>query len=145
MIEFGLTMNITLGISLLTMLAIVYVPIKYKANLAAFTIVINAILTSWLTFPALYGNIAEFSLYAGALMGNIPFRIDGLSAWFILIINFTTITGVIYGGGYLKAYTASHSKLNLHWILFILFQLSMIWVCILQHGLAFLIAWEVMS
>jgi formate hydrogenlyase subunit 3/multisubunit Na+/H+ antiporter MnhD subunit len=138
-------MNITLGISLLTMLAIVYVPIKYKANLAAFTIVINAILTSWLTFPALYGNIAEFSLYAGALMGNIPFRIDGLSAWFILIINFTTITGVIYGGGYLKAYTASHSKLNLHWILFILFQLSMIWVCILQHGLAFLIAWEVMS
>ncbi|MFZ4401385.1 MAG: proton-conducting transporter membrane subunit [Bacteroidales bacterium] len=145
MIEFGLMMNISIGISLLAMIAICYIPLKYKANLAAFTVIANALLTSWLAFPALLGNIVDYSLYAGALMGNIQFRIDGLAAWFILIINFTSVTGIIYGGGYLKAYTATNSKLNLHWILFILFQLSMIWVCMLQHGLAFLIAWEIMS
>ncbi len=145
MIEFGFMMNISIGITLLAMIAICYVPLKYKANLAAITIAANAILTSWLAFPALYGNIVDYSIYAGALMGYIPVRIDGLAAWFILIINFTSITGIVYGGGYLKTYTNANSKLNLHWILFMLFQLSMIWVCMLQHGLAFLIAWEVMS
>ncbi|HEX7583894.1 MAG TPA: proton-conducting transporter membrane subunit, partial [Prolixibacteraceae bacterium] len=34
---------------------------------------------------------------------------------------------------------------NLHWALFIVFHLSMVWVCMLQHSLAFLVAWEVMS
>jgi len=145
MIGFGFMMNISIGMTLLAMIAICYIPQKYKANLAAFTIAANAILTSWLAFPALYGNIVDYSLYAGALMGAVSIRIDGLSAWFILIINFTTITGIVYGGGYLKTSTNSNSKLNLHWILFMLFQLSMIWVCMLQHGLAFLIAWEVMS
>ncbi|MEI6696358.1 MAG: proton-conducting transporter membrane subunit [Bacteroidota bacterium] len=145
MIEFGLMIIFTIGIMLLATIAICYFPLKYKANLAAAAILGNAILTSWLAFPALYGTIVEYSFYTGALMGNIPLKIDGLSAWFILIINFTSISGIIYGGGYLKAYTASDSKTNLHWILFIIFHLSMLWVCMLQHGLAFLIAWEVMS
>ncbi len=145
MIEFGLIIIFTIGIMLLATIAICYFPLKYKTNLAAAAILANAILTSWLAFPALYGTIVEYSFYTGALMGNIPLKIDGLSAWFILIINFTSITGVIYGGGYLKAYTASDSKINLHWVLFIIFHLSMLWVCMLQHGLAFLIAWEIMS
>ncbi|MFZ4412881.1 MAG: proton-conducting transporter membrane subunit [Bacteroidales bacterium] len=145
MIEFGLMIIFTIGIMLLATIAICYFPLKYKANLAAAAIFANAILTSWLAFPALYGTIVEYSFYTGALMGNIPLKIDGLSAWFILIINFTSISGIIYGGGYLKAYTASDSKINLHWVLFIIFHLSMLWVCMLQHGLAFLIAWEVMS
>ena len=145
MIEFGLMIIFTIGIMLLATIAICYFPLKYKANLAAAAIFANAILTSWLAFPALYGTIVEYSFYTGALMGNIPLKIDGLSAWFILIINFTSISGIIYGGGYLKAHTASDSKINLHWVLFIIFHLSMLWVCMLQHGLAFLIAWEVMS
>jgi len=33
----------------------------------------------------------------------------------------------------------------MHWILFLLFQSSMLWVCIIQNGLFFLIAWEIMS
>ena len=145
MIGLEFIINTSLGITLLAIIAICYIPLKYKANLAVFTVVANAIITTWLAFPALYGNTIEYALNAGSFMGNIPIRIDGLSAWFILIINFTSITGIIYGGGYLKAYTVSNSKLNLHWILFVLFHLSMVWVCMLQHGLAFLIAWEIMS
>jgi formate hydrogenlyase subunit 3/multisubunit Na+/H+ antiporter MnhD subunit len=145
MIGFDLTINLSLGITLFAFTALFFSPLRLKANLAATTVLLNALLFSWLSFPALYGNIVEFSLNAGSFMGNIPIRIDGLSAWFILIINFTAVTGVIYGGGYLKAYSSTNSKINLHWILFILFQLSMNWVCMLQHSLAFIIAWEIMS
>ncbi len=145
MIGFDLTINLSLGITLLAIIAIFYTPLKLKSNVAALAVLINALLFSWLSFPALYGNILEYSLYTGNFMGHIPLRIDALSAWFILIISFTTLTGVIYGGGYLKVYQSTKSELNLHWILYMLFQLSMIWVCMLQHGLAFLIAWEIMS
>ncbi len=145
MIGFDLMINLSLGITLSAIIAMFYTPLKLKSNLAALIIFINALLFSCVSFPAIYGNVVEYSLNAGNFMGNIPLRIDALSAWFILIISFTSLTGVIYGGGYLKTYQSSKSELNLHWILFVLFQLSMIWVCILQHGLAFLIAWEIMS
>jgi formate hydrogenlyase subunit 3/multisubunit Na+/H+ antiporter MnhD subunit len=71
--------------------------------------------------------------------------VDELSAWFLLIINFTCLTGVFFGSGYLKTSDSSPKKLNRHWMLFVLFQLSMLWVCMIQHGLVFLIIWEVMS
>jgi len=87
----------------------------------------------------------ELSVFAGNFLGDIIIRIDGLSAWFILIINFTSLTGILYGIGYLKVYDNPAPKLSLHWTLFILFHLSMVWVCMLQNGFAFLLAWEVMS
>ena len=94
---------------------------------------------------SLNGDLKEFVIQGNAFWGDIPIRIDGLAAWFILIINFTSVTGVIYGIGYLKPYSNSSQKLSLHWILFVIFQLSMVWVCLVQHSLAFLVAWEVMS
>jgi formate hydrogenlyase subunit 3/multisubunit Na+/H+ antiporter MnhD subunit len=130
---------------LLSSFLILFIPVKLKANLATLIVILNALATSWLAFPALTGSAVEFSLYANSFIGEIAIRIDGLSAWFVYIINFTSVTGVIYGTGYLKAYDEKASKLNLHWMLFILFHLSMIWVCIIQNGFAFLIAWEIMS
>jgi formate hydrogenlyase subunit 3/multisubunit Na+/H+ antiporter MnhD subunit len=126
-------------------LGIFFIPSKFKANLATLIVIANAILTCWMALPALLGNTVEFFTYAGSLMGNVTIRIDGLSAWFIFIINLTSITGVIYGKGYLQAYKETDAKLNLHWIMFTLFQMSMIWVCMLQNSFAFLIAWEIMS
>ncbi|HEY5509536.1 MAG TPA: proton-conducting transporter membrane subunit [Prolixibacteraceae bacterium] len=72
-------------------------------------------------------------------------KIDGLSAWFILIINFTVLTGFFYGLGYLKKYTLSKAKISLHWILFLFFHLSMLFVCMIQNSVAFLVVWEIMS
>ncbi len=132
-------------ITLLLIFALFFVPGKLKGYTAATAVLINSLLTSWLAVPALCGNITEFTVNAGTLMGDILIRIDGLSAWFILIINFTCITGAFYGIGYLKAYSNPASKLTLHWSLFILFHISMVWVCMLQNGFAFLIAWELMS
>lgn len=142
MIEF---INLSWIIAFLAMIAIYFAPSKMKANTAAIAVVANSIITGWLAILALTGHIVSFIFYGGNLFGDITVRIDELSAWFILIINFTCVTGVLYGSGYLKASDNSAKKLNLHWILFVLFQLSMVWVCMIQHGLVFLIIWEIMS
>lgn len=126
-------------------LLIFFVPLKYKANFATLIVILNALVTSWLAFPALFGNPIQIYFNAGSFLGEIPIYIDGLSAWFIFIIIFTSITGVIYGAGYLRAYNETAAKFNLHWLMYIVFHTSMVWVCMLQNGFAFLIAWEIMS
>lgn len=145
MAEIEFLLNFSWVITSVFILTVLIVPIRAKAFITLTVIVINALTTSWLAFPALGGALIDYSLNAGSFLGNIPIRIDGLSAWFIIIINLTSVTGVIYGTGYLKAYSNSSSKLSLHWVLYILFHFSMIWVCMLQNGMAFLIAWEIMS
>ena len=137
--------NVSWIVTLLAIFVLFFVPSNFKAYLAALVVVINSLITSWLAFPALSGNLVELTIYAGTFMGDIAIRVDALSAWFIVIINFTTLTGVFYGIGYLKTYTNPAPKLTLHWALFILFHLSMVWVCMLQNGFAFLLAWEMMS
>jgi hydrogenase-4 component B len=132
-------------IALLAMVAIYFAPAKMKAHTAALAVVANAIVTGWLAISALTGHVVNFVFYGGNLFGDVLVRVDELSAWFLLIINFTCLTGVFFGSGYLKTSDSSPKKLNLHWMLFVLFQLSMLWVCLIQHGLVFLIIWEVMS
>jgi len=145
MFGLGFILNTSWLITFIAIVALIIVTSKYKAYLAAFVVVVNVILTSYLAIPTIIGNPLDFVFNAGTLFGNVPIRIDGLSAWFILIINFTCLTGVFYGIVYLKAYKDFEAKLSLHWILFVIFQLSMVWVCMLQHGFAFLVAWEIMS
>ena len=132
-------------VTLLAILVLFFITSNYKAYTASFAVLINAVLTSVIAFPALNGQIVDFSVFAGSFLGDISIHIDALSAWFILIINFTSVSGVFYGIGYLKAYHNPSPKLTLHWTLFILFHLSMVWVCMLQNGFAFLLAWEMMS
>jgi len=145
MIDFQWPLNISLSITIVAIIALCFVSSKLKSYLAASTVILNAVLTSLLAVGALNGEIKELLFQGNIFWGDILVRIDGLSAWFILIVNFTSVTGVIYGIGYLKPYINSAPKLAFHWILFVIFHLSMVWVCMLQHSLAFLVAWEVMS
>ncbi len=137
--------NLSWIIAVLAIIVIYFVPSNLKPYTAIFAVAANSIITGWLSILALGGQIVVFTFYGGTLFGDVVVRIDELSAWFILIINFTCLTGIFYGSEYLKAYNNSAKKLNLHWILFVLFQLSMVWVCMIQHGLLFLIVWEIMS
>src|ERR1022692_4873662 len=141
----SLILSLSLIIPIAGMIAIPFLPnpIKSKANLV-FLIMI-AVMTSIPAVNALTGNMVDVALPKAQVFGNISFHIDGLSSWFIIIINFTCINGAFYGIGYMKPYDAQKANLSMHWVLFLLFQSSMIWVCMLQNGLAFLIAWELMS
>ena len=138
-------LNLSWCATLVAIISLCFVSTRFKSYLAASAVIVNAVVTSLLAIGALNGEIKELIFQGNIFWGDIFVRIDGLSAWFILIVNLTSVTGVIYGIGYLKPYVNSAPKLAFHWILFVIFHLSMVWVCMLQHSLAFLVAWEVMS
>jgi len=143
--DFEVVLNISWIATIAAFIILFFIPSKLKSYVAAVTVIVNAAITGWLAFSVLGGNEIEFFIRGNSFLGDIPIRIDGLSAWFILVINFTSVTGVIYGIGYLKNEENTPQKLTLHWFVYILFHLSMVWVCMVQHGLVFLVAWEIMS
>jgi len=118
---------------------------KMRARLHFVFVLLVALSTSIPAINVLFGAPIAFTLPGSVFYGEIPIRIDALSAWFMLIINLTCVNGALYGIGYMKPYQSERAKIAMHWVLFLIFQTSMLWVCMLQHSLAFLIAWEVMS
>ena len=145
MIRAGLLLNTSIITVLLAIVFISMASSRQKGIIASIVTIINSLTTSYLAITVLMSSAIDISFYAGSFLRNIPVKIDALSAWFILIINFTSLTGVFYGMGYMQHYEKQKNSLSLHWSSFILFHLSMLWVCMLQHGFAFLIAWEIMS
>jgi len=132
-------------IVLLAGLIIPFLPSKLKSLGGLIFVILSAIITSVTAIKVLSGSSFEIIIYGAWIFNDVPLRIDALSAWFMLIINFTCINGALYGIGYMKPYEEQKGNTSLHWIFFVLFHLSMLWVCMLQHSLAFLIAWELMS
>ena len=120
-------------------------PLRNKPTLAFNVILINAILTSIPAISAILGKPIIDIYHLSGFLGDITVKIDALSAWFILIINLTVINGTLFGIGYLKSYQDIKTNLTIHWVFLTLFHSSMLWVCMLEHGLAFLVAWEIMS
>src|SRR6266540_7502633 len=129
---------LSLIIPIAGIILIPFLPHKYRAGANFIFVFITAIVTSVPAGKALNGNTIDITVPAFSFFGNLPLRIDSLSAWFILIINLTCINGSLYGIGYMKPYQSQKSNTTLHWILFVVFQSSMLWVCMLQHSLAFL-------
>jgi hydrogenase-4 component B len=126
-------------------LAIPFVPERIKPVLSVISVILVALVTGFLAVKGFAPDGIGFIINGGTYFGDIPLRIDALTAWFILIINFTSVTGVLYGAGYLKS-TFIHSPLiTFHWILYLVFQSSMLIVTMVQHTIAFIVAWEVMS
>lgn len=81
-------------------------------------------------------------------LGNtLNIEIDQLSAFFILVVNFTSLTGIIYAKGYLEPYFSKKNKTELAWHFFnfLWLHISMLLVVMLRDALAFLIIWEIMS
>ncbi|RCR70457.1 proton-conducting transporter transmembrane domain-containing protein [Larkinella punicea] len=102
--------------------------------------------SSWAFRALSAGGVMQFNLLerAGFIL---PVNIDSLSAFFLGIINLTILMGVLYANGYLKLYrqTQSDRQLSFHHLALLWLHLSMILVCTLRGGTAFLISWELMS
>lgn len=126
-------------------LALPFASVKIKPIISIISVSLGALITSFIAVKGFSAPGIEFLINGGSFFGEIPIRIDALSAWFILIINFTSVTGVLYGVGYLKSSTVHPSVISFHWILYIIFHSSMLMVCMVQHSVAFILAWEVMS
>jgi hydrogenase-4 component B len=127
------------------MISIPLLPHSTRAKANFIFVVIIAVITSIPAIKALTGNTVDILISNSIVFGNFSLHVDSLSSWFILIINLTCINGAFYGIGYMKQYDQQRANLSMHWIMFLLFQSSMLWVCMVQNGLAFLIVWELMS
>jgi len=86
---------------------------------------------------------AKFSM--GAILSESIFRLDFLSAFFVLIIAGITFLGTIYSKGYLKPYIEKGKSVGIHLLAFNIFIASMLLVVLSQSVLTFLLAWEIMS
>ncbi|NCP85680.1 MAG: hypothetical protein GW823_12525, partial [Bacteroidetes bacterium] len=137
--------QIYIAILILSLLVIPFLKVKWKGILTLSSVILNAILSGYLALPALMGEKLEFILSGTLITGEIPIRIDALSGWFILLINFTLVTGALYGLHYMKAYREQTSNISLHCLTYLLMQISLIAICIIQHSLIFLFAWEIMT
>ena len=112
----------------------------------AFVLAIS-IPSSWFSITTLLSGQTFSYLFSFLFWGSpLELIIDPLSAFFILVVNFTVITGAIYAIGYLRAYPGkSHNEFALHYMAYAYLHLAMLLVTMLQSGLAFLVAWELMS
>jgi len=81
------------------------------------------------------------------LGNNLSIEIDQLSAFFILVIDFTMLTGIIYAKGYLQPYFHKKNKIEMAWHFFnfLWLHISMLLVVSIRDVLPFLIIWEIMS
>jgi hydrogenase-4 component B len=77
---------------------------------------------------------------------QLDLTIDLLSAFFILVINLTVITGALFAIEYMGMYKEKgKADFSLHFFSFYWLLYSMLMVCMIHNMVAFLVAWEIMS
>jgi formate hydrogenlyase subunit 3/multisubunit Na+/H+ antiporter MnhD subunit len=137
------TATIIANATLLILLAIVKG--NRKGDIALGAVLLDAGLSSWVAVQALLGDTLEMSFDAGLVFGEVRVVVDELSAWFLLLMNFTMVTGILYGRCYLTPYVHQRSNVTLHYSCYVVNHLAMIAIYCIQHSLAFLCVWELMT
>jgi hydrogenase-4 component B len=130
---------------IIAVLVVPFMNTNLKGNVAVAAVCIMAVISCVALYPALTGKPFEYTFNGSYITGKIPLRVDALSAWFIFTINFTFVTGALYGREYLQEYNAHSATLSLHWIAYLLVFTALSAICSLQNSLAVLIAWELMT
>jgi formate hydrogenlyase subunit 3/multisubunit Na+/H+ antiporter MnhD subunit len=124
-------------------------PRAVKYNFTLLLISSSTVLTSIWCFEIF--NTAEEVLnirYSIAGLFDFPLlTIDRLSAFFIVVINITVFTGILFAKGYLEPYQNTKRQLSftIHYFAYLWLYFSMLLVVMLRDGFAFLINWELMS
>jgi formate hydrogenlyase subunit 3/multisubunit Na+/H+ antiporter MnhD subunit len=132
-------------ISFCGFILIPFLPVKLK-KLAAIAVVLSAGSIHILNAVKVMSGVSiDFTINAGFPFGDIPVRIDSLSAFFMIVVTFTLSTGVTYGFHYMSKYNDEPEKQSLHWCSYVILQAGMMGVCMMQNILAFLMSWELMT
>ena len=137
--------NLFLIITVVAVIAILFAHTKTKGIIALATVIANSLISGMVAFQALLGHNFELVLSGTIPFGALPIKIDALSGWFILTINFTIVTGAIYGLNYMKQYLKQESNITMHCIAYVLVHSALIGICSVQNGMVFLILWEIMA
>ena len=137
--------QVYMAILITSLVVIPFLVVKWKGIVTIAVVIIIALLSGYLGLNALLGKTTEYVLAGTSVTGEIPIRIDALSGWFILLINFTFVTGALYGLQYMKSYKEQSANISLHCIAYLLCQASLTAICVIQNSLVFLFAWEFMA
>jgi formate hydrogenlyase subunit 3/multisubunit Na+/H+ antiporter MnhD subunit len=70
---------------------------------------------------------------------------DGITLFFLFTFQLLSLAGSVYAIGYLEHYAERGVRIRWHLVSFTLLILSLQLVVVVQHALAFLIAWELMA
>ncbi len=136
---------IFLIIALLAISLIPFVEVKQKGIITLSAIIINVLISSFVSVRTLLGDELITSFCGSYITGEIPIRIDALSGWFMLIINFTFLTGGVFGFNYMKVYKTQTINLSIHCISFVLVHAMLLAICAVQNSLVLLFVWEIMA
>ncbi|MFN8206323.1 MAG: proton-conducting transporter membrane subunit [Bacteroidales bacterium] len=132
-------------ISFIAGTGILFAASRYKGIIAFMAVIANSVISSIPSVQALAGHPFNQVLTGTIPFGEVLIRIDALSAWFILTINFTLVTGTLYGISYMRQYREQKANLSLHWVAVILVHVALLGICSVQNGMAFLLCWEMMA
>ncbi|MDP4267201.1 MAG: proton-conducting transporter membrane subunit [Bacteroidota bacterium] len=141
-------MNILNSLLIITGVVAILLPFlnfNAKSVIAVISTVTVSALSSILAVNSLTGADTTIVFNMPFPFGQVPLMIDAISSWFILVINFTFITGIIYGVKYLKHYERHPNNDAVHFISYILLHASMIMSVIIQNSLLFMVVWEFIS
>jgi len=123
-----------------------FLPHRMKIRIfALFSTVSTTLLVILSMNVLLTGETIKKTLEFPFIWGDLSLVIDGLSAFFILIIAIIGYLVVLYAKGYLKPYFDKDCFSGAHLFFFNILMIFMVLVTVIQNALAFLIAWEIMS
>jgi hydrogenase-4 component B len=137
--------NVLIVILLFAILGVLSFKTNAKGIITLSTVIVVGLVSSYVALNALIGNSYETLFTGTELFGKVLVRIDSLSAWFILTINFTMVTGALYGLNYMKRYKDKKSEITMHCIAFLIVQFALLGICSVQNGFVFLLLWESMA
>jgi formate hydrogenlyase subunit 3/multisubunit Na+/H+ antiporter MnhD subunit len=139
-------MGIVFLISVLVFVtAIILTNQRSKSIIAVLAVIVHSLMSSWIAVRVFSGHEFTEVLYGGTIFQHIPLRLDAVSAWFVLLTNFTSITGILYGRNYLSHYKKRSADESLHFAAYILNHAALTGIYFIQNSLAFLCAWEIMA
>lgn len=132
-------------LAILTVLCIPFLTTKGRGILTLGVTGILALTGTMLSISVFTSGPLEIVYPGSTVTGEIPVRIDSLSAWFILMISFTFFTGAWYGFRYMQAYRDQTDNITMHLIAFLLLFTSLVDLCTIQNSLMLLVLWEIMA
>jgi len=132
-------------VAIFTILSIPFLNTKARGILTLSVTGVLTVISSLLAVSVFINGPVEISYSGSWVTGEIPVRIDYLSAWFILTISFTFFTGGWYGFSYMQKYRDQTDNITMHLIAFLLLFTSLIDLCTIQNSLMLLIVWEIMA
>ncbi len=135
------------ALALITLL-IFAAPLRSKVWVATLVTAIVAVFASAHAIGVLAsGNPLVLPLSTTGLLGAESIVIDPLSALFVLIISFTSLSTMLYSKGYIEGYLQSKpsSHIALHYTALTIMSLAMLAVVVCDGAYSFLFSWELMT